>query len=223
MQVVKRDGNLEEFDQAKIEVAIKKANIQAKKSDKISKADIEEIVNEVTAKCETKKKVKVEEIQDLIVPELYKKSPKLAQSFERYRYKREVGRTGSSEFLSAIKEKLEASDVQNQNANVDERSFGGRMGETTSLVMKRYALDYCMSTLSRENHLNNEIYIHDLDSYAVGSHNCLSIPFDKLLAEGFTTRQTDVRPANSINTAFQLVAVIFQLQSLHQFGRQSAC
>ena len=155
MQVVKRDGNLEEFDQAKIEVAIKKANIQAKKSDKISKADIEEIVNEVTAKCETKKKVKVEEIQDLIVPELYKKSPKLAQSFERYRYKREVGRTGSSEFLSAIKEKLEASDVQNQNANVDERSFGGRMGETNSLVMKRYALDYCMSTMSRENHLNN--------------------------------------------------------------------
>ena len=97
------------------------------------------------------------------------------------------------------------------------------MGETNSLVMKRYALDYCMSTMARENHLNNEIYIHDLDSYAVGSHNCLSIPFDKLLAEGFTTRQTDVRPANSINTAFQLLAVIFQLQSLQQFGRISAC
>ena len=222
MQVVKRDGKLEEFDPAKIEVAIKKANIQAKKSDKISKADIEEIVNEVTAKCELKKKVKVEEIQDLIVPELYKKSPKLAQSFERYRYKREVGRTGSSEFLSAIKEKLEASDVQNQNANVDEKSFGGRMGETNSLVMKRYALDYCMSTMARENHLNNEICIHDLDSYAVGMHNCLSVPFDKLLAEGFTTRQTDVRPANSINSAFQLVAVIFQLQSLQQFGGVSA-
>jgi ribonucleoside-triphosphate reductase len=72
------------------------------------------------------------------------------------------------------------------------------------------------------NHLNNEIYIHDLDSYATGSHNCLSIPFDKLLAEGFNTRQTDVRPAASINTAFQLIAVIFQLQSLQQFGGVSA-
>ena len=41
------------------------------------------------------------------------------------------------------------------------------------------------------------------------AHNCLSIPFDKLLAEGFTTRQTDVRPAGSVNTAMQLVAVIF--------------
>ena len=53
-------------------------------------------------------------------------------------------------------------------------------------------------------------------------HNCLSVPFDDLLANGFNTRQTDVRPANSINTAFQLVAVLFQLQSLQQFGGVSA-
>ena len=54
-------------------------------------------------------------------------------------------------------------------------------------------------------------------------HNCLTIPFDDFLKNGFNTIQTDVRPANSINTAFQLVAVIFQLQSLQQFGRYSAC
>ena len=76
--------------------------------------------------------------------------------------------------------------------------------------------------MAKNNHLNNEVYIHDLDSYAVGCHNCLSVPFDDLLAKGFNTRQTDVRPAQSINTAFQLVAVIFQLQSLQQFGGVSA-
>ena len=89
-------------------------------------------------------------------------------------------------------------------------------------MMKQYALDYCMSKLSKNNHLNNEIYVHDLDHYAVGCHNCLSIPIDKLLAEGFNTRQTDIRPARSINTAMQLVAVLFQLQSLQQFGGVSA-
>lgn len=76
--------------------------------------------------------------------------------------------------------------------------------------------------MARNNHINNEIYVHDLNSYVVGSHNCLSIPFDDLLVNGFNTRQTDVRPANSIGTAFQLVAVIFQLQSLQQFGGVSA-
>lgn len=61
-----------------------------------------------------------------------------------------------------------------------------------------------------------------MDSYAIGMHNCLTIPFDDLLKNGFKTRQTDVRPANSINTAFQLVAVLFQLQSLQQFGGVSS-
>ena len=52
----------------------------------------------------------------------------------------------------------------------------------------------------------------------MGQHNCLTVPIDKLLAEGFTTRQVDIRPAGSLNTAFQLLAVVFQIQSLQQFG-----
>ena len=48
------------------------------------------------------------------------------------------------------------------------------------------------------------------------------MPFDDLLAKGFNTRQTDVRPAGSVNTAFQLVIVVFQIQSLQQFGGVSA-
>ena len=88
--------------------------------------------------------------------------------------------------------------------------------------MEDYALRNCISEMARNNHLNNEIYIHDLSHYAVGDHNCLSIPFDDLLRDGFNTRQTDIRPAQSVSTAFQLVAVIFQLQSLQQFGGVSA-
>ena len=60
----------------------------------------------------------------------------------------------------------------------------------------------------------------DLDHYAVGDHNCLTIPFDDLLANGFSTRQVDIRPAKSVSTALQLMAVIFQIQSLQQFRRR---
>ena len=140
--------------------------------------------------------------------------PDVAKAYIRYRYKKEVAREVKSDFFDAIKDKLEARNVQNQNANVDEQSFGGRMGEATSYMTRKYALDYLLSPMARENHLGNMIYIHDLDHYATGDHNCLSIPFDDLLAKGFNTRQTDVRPAGSVNTAMQLVAVIFQLQSL---------
>ena len=148
--------------------------------------------------------------------------PDVAQEFVTYRYERQKAREQRSSFMKKIGEKLTASNVENQNANVDERSFGGRKGEADSVLMKKYALDNLISPKARYLHENNEVYIHDLDAYAVGMHNCLTIPFDDLLAKGFNTRQTDVRPANSVNTAFQLVAVIFQLQSLQQFGGVSA-
>ena len=169
-----------------------------------------------------KDEVSVEEIQDIVEKELMKINPTVARAYIRYRYKREVARGFSDDFLNSIREKIEGRNVQNSNANVDENSFGGRMGEATNELLKKYALDNCMSSMARNNHLNNEIYIHDLNSYAVGMHNCLSIPFDDLLAKGFKTRQTDVRSAQSVSTAFQLVAVIFQIQSLQQFGGVSA-
>ena len=127
----------------------------------------------------------------------------VAKTYIRYRYKREVARSGRDDFIRAFSEKINGTAIENQNANVDEMSFGGRVGAGSDLQMKRYALDYCVSDMARHNHENNEIYIHDLSAYAVGMHNCLSIPFDDLLAKGFNTRQTDVRPAGSVNTALQ--------------------
>lgn len=169
------------------------------------------------------KTLKVEEIQDLVEKKLMASKYKdAAKNYMNYRYLRTMARSQYKELMDSIAEKLSAKNVQNQNANVDEASFGGRMGEANDVVTRRYALEYIVSPKTKANHENNEIYIHDLNAYAVGSHNCLSVPFDHLLEKGFNTRQTDVRPAQSINTAFQLVAVIFQLQSLQQFGGVSA-
>lgn len=105
----------------------------------------------------------------------------VAQEYIRYRERRTVYRRQKSRFMGVIKSKLDASHVQNQNANVDEHSFGGRKGEAADELMRQHALDFCMSDMSRSNHLSNEIYIHDLNSYSVGMHNCLTLPIDDLL------------------------------------------
>ena len=222
--VVKRDGTQVPYDRNKIICAINKAllevdgNIYSSYISENVATSIESYFEYYTVECIT-----VEEIQDLVEWNLINgPKPELAKAYIRYRYKREMARHSYKELMDTIGEKLSAANVQNQNANVDEYSFGGRMGEMNSAVARKYALDYIVSPMAKENHLNNMIYIHDLDSYAVGSHNCLTIPFDELLAKGFNTRQTDVRPAQSVSTAFQLVAVIFQLQSLQQFGGVSA-
>ena len=146
----------------------------------------------------------------------------VATAYVEYRHDRDQVRKWHNNMMDAMIEKLQGARNDRQNANVDEESFGGRKGEADAIIMKQYALENCMSKKAKMRHLNNEIYNHDLSEYPLGNHNCLTVPFDDLLANGFNTRQTDVRPANSINTAFQLVAVIFQLQSLQQFGGVSA-
>lgn len=216
MKVIKRDARIVDFDKDKIESAI----IGAMDDIGVCRYDIaKRISHDIELELKDCENVDIESIQTIVEDKLMNSSMKdVARQYIRYRYDREKEREKKSKLMKQISEKINASNVQNQNANVDEHSFGGRMGEANSAVMKNYALNYCMSEMAKNNHLNNEIYVHDLDAYAVGMHNCLSIPFDKLLANGFNTRQTDVRPANSVNTAFQLVAVIFQLQSLQQFG-----
>lgn len=222
--VSKRDGTLVPFDKEKIINAINAAFIEVDGTlyeDDTAKDIADDI--EDYFKYQDGNGCSVEEIQDLVEDYLMRSERRdVAKAYIRYRYKKEVARNYQHDFIDAIREKLSAADVQNQNANVDEHSFGGRTGEASSVVTKKLALDYLISKKARENHEGNMVYIHDLDAYYVGSHNCLSIPFDDLLANGFNTRQTDVRPAGSVNTAFQLVAVIFQLQSLQQFGGVSA-
>ena len=223
--VIKRDGRKMPFETEKIETAILKA-FKAIDGEISNYAEIkaENIANYIEGYCEEEKEpLSIEEIQDLVENGLMSTKRKdVAKAYIKYREERTKERNWNTKMMQAAREKLAGLNIENQNANVDEHSFGGRRGEFDSVISKQYALDNCMSKIARENHLNNEIYIHDLDSYAVGMHNCLSMPLDDLLANGFNTRQTDVRPANSINTAFQLVAVLFQLQSLQQFGGVSA-
>ncbi len=209
IQIRKRSGDYVDFDAQKIIEAVNKAykDVHFTQETPDYGKKIADNVYEVATQMD--RPLDVEEIQELVEDYLTEYDKLTAKAYIRYRYKRGVMRSCSDEFIRSISEKLQAKNVQNQNANVDEHSFGGRVGEASDEMMKQYALDFCMSDMARNNHLNNEIYIHDLSAYAVGMHNCLSIPFDDLLAKGFNTRQTDVRPANSINTAFQLVAVIF--------------
>ena len=126
-----------------------------------------------------KDEIDVEEIQDIIQNELIKRNKyDVVESFIIYRTKRAEIREQKSDLIRDIQRKLQGTNIENQNANVDEASFGGRMGEAAGIVAKNDALKYKMSKKSRKNHENNEIYIHDLDSYSTGMHNCLSMPLE---------------------------------------------
>jgi len=172
--VIKRDKKEVEFDESKILKAINKANDSVDEENKLSEDKIQLVVEKVTRFVKKQDKpVSVEEIQNKTEEELVKqKAYFISKNYIKYRFLKEMSRDKYKTLMKGVKEKLLAENIQNQNANVDELSFGGRTGEASDLVAKRYALDYLVSPMARENHLRNEIYIHDLNSYATGCHNC---------------------------------------------------
>lgn len=223
MMIEKRNGEKVAFDKNKIISAINKAFIEVDGTlyeDDTAKdiaIDVEKIMSNAPYLAT------VENVQNMVEDYLMRSERRdVARAYIRYRYKKEIARQQKENFFSAIGDKLRGRGIENSNANMDENSFSGRIGTASDIMLKQYALDFCLSEKARWNHINNRIYSHDLTHFPIGTHNCLSIPFDHLLEKGFVVRQTDVRPANSINTAFQLVAVIFQLQSLQQFGGVSS-
>ena len=133
IKIMKRDGRVVDFDKNKIINAINNAFLEV--DGQLYETDTAEdiatdICNELVR---TPVVVSVETIQDWIEDYLmHSERRDVARAYIRYRYKREVAREQNNDFIEAIGEKLSAKNVQNQNANVDEKSFGGRMGEATS-------------------------------------------------------------------------------------------
>ena len=94
LKLIKRSGAEAEFDKAKIERAIEKANESVETSARISEADIKRIAAEVTAVCEKAiRSYNVEEIQDMVEVKLMELGAyKLARKYITYRYTRELVR-----------------------------------------------------------------------------------------------------------------------------------
>lgn len=166
--------------------------------------------------------VSTDDIATVVEKSLMSSSYKeVAKSYITYRHDKQQEHVYNSDLIKAFKKKLNGVNIENANANSDERSFSGRMNEASRVLLKDDALNV-MSKIHKSNHINNRIYTHDLDSYSSGQHNCLSIPFDNLLRNGVAIKQTDLRQPRAIGTAMQLIAVLMQVQSLQQFGGVSA-
>ena len=131
MKVVKRDGRIVPFDSSKIKNAILAAfkSVDGEISE-YAEEKAENIANYIEGYYEDVNETPgIEEIQDLVEKGLMSTRRKdVAKEYILYREERNKIRNANTELMKNIKEKVEASDVQNQNANVDEHSFGAQDG-----------------------------------------------------------------------------------------------
>lgn len=164
----------------------------------------------------------VEEIQDMVEKELMSSNRKdVAKEYITYRQKRTEERLKNS-LLYKIGDGIisgENEELTKENANLNGDSFSGKLSKFGSEYSKSYARSNIIPKKLLKAVDEGYIHIHDMDHYAVGTHNCLFVPFEKLLGEGFQVGDKgSVRTPNSIMTAMAQVAVIFQCQQNSQYG-----
>lgn len=226
MKVKKRDGKVQGFDLNKPIRALERVyqnGLKREVPDGLVAKFTEAMRSYQENLTQSDEPVDIEKIQDFLRDFLIDQGEiDAAESFIIYRQERSDYREANTKLAKNVATKLFAKNVVNQNANLDENSFSGRVSEAASEVCKDYALKNNMSKMARKNHEGNIVYQHDLDRFTIGQHNCLTDPIDPLLGHGIVLKQCDIRPAGSLSTAFQLIAVNFQVQSLEQFGGISA-
>lgn len=164
MNVIKRDGTVQEFNVNKALSSFDKVYKNGLSQDPPQELR-QKLEQTLQKQFDVKKKngeteISVEAIQDAIRDFLMKKDQQAAESFVIYRENRSNYRESNTKLAKNIKTKLFAKNIVNQNANLDEASFSGRIGEAASEVCKDYALKNSMSKMARKNHENNYIYQH---------------------------------------------------------------
>ncbi|WP_082834312.1 anaerobic ribonucleoside triphosphate reductase [Paenibacillus glucanolyticus] len=219
MKVMKRDGCLVNFEMSRIVKAVDKAFIAVEGASREQAAlEIGVRAAHIAAGMD---QVTVEEIQDIVVEHLQSSGyTEVAAAYQQYREIRDLERVRRGELYKISRDVIGVAnlDLLRENANLNGDSFSGKMSRIGSEYAKWMASHFVLPAELMRAVKDGYVYVHDLDQYALGTTNCIFIPFNRLLERGFNTGNGSVRPPQSIMTAMALVAIIFQSQQNSQFG-----
>ena len=229
MRIMKRSGEEQDFDVAKIKKAISKANGDVPSACRIGESDISEIADKVTKRCHNLGRVvQIEEIQDMVEDELMSlttEKPELSQlarCYITYRYVQNMKRqrnTTDDKILALVECKDDESKEENANKN------------PTTISTQR---DYIAGTVSRDitnrlllpddiskAHKEGIIHVHDEDYFIGHETNCCLVNLDDMLQNGTAISGTKIEKPHRFATACNIATQIIAQVASMQYGGQS--
>lgn len=216
--ILKRDGRLVDFNEAKITDAIFKAAKAVGGEDRELAMEVTLDVLRYLKQEYNGNEFTVEDVQDAVEKRLIEKGhARTAKAYILYRAKRSAIRDAKSELMDAVGEILV--ETNRDNANIS-NSPSAKMLQIASAASKEYYLNRLIPAKMAQAHRRGDIHIHDLDFYGK-TLNCLNIPLNKLLTDGFNNGHGYIRPPKRPGSATALAAIILQSSQNDMFGGQS--
>lgn len=219
IKVIKRNGNVVDFNEEKIRNAITKGFLDYGEITEEKKIFIKDVIKDIQIEAQKYTDgIEVEEIQDIIVAKMRKAGfRKVAKGYQEYREKRTKARE-----LSNVLDILsnEATEEKNDNANVNGYTPSGRHLHISEDVIKSYMKNYFFSKDVTEAINAGIIYPHDL-GWGTTTMTCVQIDLPKLFKDGFSTGHGYLREPSNIKTAFLQSAIAIQSNQNDMWGGQS--
>lgn len=221
MKVIKRDGRAVDYDRAKIQVAIEKANTEVKPRERASKEDIKKIIEYIEEL--NKKRMLVEDIQDIIEEKLMEiEKYELAKKYIVYRYTRALVRkqnTTDETILGIIRNDNKELAEENSNKNTllasTQRDYIA--GEVSRDLTKRLLLPEKIAKADSEGIL----HFHDADYFVQPIFNCCLINIEDMLDNGTVMNGKMIESPKSFQVACTVTTQIIAAVASNQYGGQS--
>ena len=221
MKVIKRDGRAVDYDRAKIQVAIEKANQEVKPKERANKEDIKGIIEYIEEL--NKKRMLVEDIQDIIEEKLMEiEKYELAKKYIVYRYTRALVRkqnTTDETILGLIRNENKELAEENSNKNTllasTQRDYIA--GEVSRDLTRRLLLPEKIAKADADGVL----HFHDADYFVQPIFNCCLINISDMLDNGTVMNGKMIESPKSFQVACTVTTQIIAAVASNQYGGQS--
>ena len=221
MKVIKRDGRAVDYDRAKIETAITKANEEVKPKERATKAEIKEIITYIEEL--DKKRILVEDIQDIIEQKLMEiEKYELSKRYIVYRYTRALVRkqnTTDETILGIIRNENKELAEENSNKNTmlasTQRDYIA--GEVSRDLTRRLLLPEKIAKANEDGIL----HFHDADYFVQPIFNCCLINIADMLDNGTVMNGKMIESPKSFQVACTVTTQIIAAVASNQYGGQS--
>lgn len=223
LTVIKRNGDVVEFNADKIQTAIEKAIKEVRPDDKYAKADCKIITQNVIHRIRDReiKQINVEDIQDIVEQELMKSGMKdVAKAYITYRYLHGLIRQSNTTDQS-IKELINGendywnTENSNKNPRVVTTQRDYIAGITSTDISRRFLLPKDIVRAHDEGIL----HFHDMDYFAQKSlHNCELLNLEDMLQNGTVINGVGIDKPHRLITAATIATQIITAVTSSSYG-----
>jgi len=215
MQIIKKDGTLEEFDEQKIINAVQKS--AKRMMIELSPSEYSLICNNVWQQIEETDDdiIQISEIHNMVESALEDFNPIIAKSYRDYRnYK-----TDFVHMLDEVYNKAQSIMYigDKDNANTDSALVATKRSLVFNELNKRLYQKFFLTTEELKAAKDGYIYIHDMSARR-DTMNCCLFDMKTVMSGGFEMGNVWYNEPNSLDTAFDVMGDIILSTAAQQYG-----